>query len=83
MLALVGVAILGAIDGLRERAHRGSGTRRFKLVWQTAVAVLAAWYIQRHFEFTAVNLPFAGDRGRGAVIFVLFVAFVHRRTEHP
>ncbi|MEX0710625.1 MAG: phospho-N-acetylmuramoyl-pentapeptide-transferase [Chloroflexota bacterium] len=76
MLALVGVAILGAIDDF-VNARTGIGVRgRFKLVWQTAVAVLAAWYIQRHFEFNSVNIPFAGEIVVGGLIFVLFIAFV-------
>jgi phospho-N-acetylmuramoyl-pentapeptide-transferase len=76
MLALVGVAILGAIDDF-VNVRTGIGVRgRFKLVWQTAVAVLAAWYIQRHFEFNSVNIPFAGEVVVGGLIFVLFVAFV-------
>jgi phospho-N-acetylmuramoyl-pentapeptide-transferase len=76
MLALVGVAILGAIDDF-VNARTGIGVRgRFKLVWQTAVAVLAAWYIQRHFEVISVNIPFAGEIVVGALLFILFVAFV-------
>jgi phospho-N-acetylmuramoyl-pentapeptide-transferase len=76
MLALVGVAILGAIDDF-VNAHTGIGVRgRFKLVWQTTVGLLAAWYIQRHFGFTEVNIPLAGEVAVGGVIFVLFVAFV-------
>jgi len=76
MLALVGVAILGAIDDF-VNAHTGNGVRgRFKLVWQTTVGLLAAWYIQRHFEFTTLNIPFAGELAVGGVVFVLFVAFV-------
>jgi phospho-N-acetylmuramoyl-pentapeptide-transferase len=76
MLALVGVAILGAIDDF-VNARTGIGVRgRFKLVWQTAVAVLAAWYIQRHFEFNSVNIPFAGELVVGGLVFVLFIAFV-------
>lgn len=76
MLALVGVAILGAIDDF-VNAHTGIGVRgRFKLVWQTTVALLAAWYIQRHFGFTEVNIPFAGELAVGGILFVVFVAFV-------
>ena len=76
MLALVGVAILGAIDDF-VNAKTGIGVRgRFKLIWQTVVAVLAAWYIQRHFEITSVNVPFAGELAIGGLLFVLFVAFV-------
>jgi phospho-N-acetylmuramoyl-pentapeptide-transferase len=76
MLALVGVAILGAIDDF-VNARTGIGVRgRFKLVWQTAVAILAALYIQRHFEFNSVNIPFAGELVLGGLLFILFVAFV-------
>jgi phospho-N-acetylmuramoyl-pentapeptide-transferase len=76
MLALVGVAILGAIDDF-VNARTGVGVRgRFKLIWQTTVALLAAWYIQRHFEYISVNIPFAGELVIGGLLFVLFVAFV-------
>ena len=76
MLALVGVAILGAIDDF-VNTRTGIGVRgRFKLIWQSGVAVLAAFYIQRHFELTTVNIPFAGELAIGEIAFVLFVAFV-------
>jgi phospho-N-acetylmuramoyl-pentapeptide-transferase len=83
MLALVGVAILGAIDDF-VNVHTGIGVRgRFKLVWQTVVALLAAFYIQRHFAIPGVNisfisvpLAFDGEVVIGGVLFVLFVAFV-------
>jgi phospho-N-acetylmuramoyl-pentapeptide-transferase len=83
MLALVGVAILGAIDDF-VNVHTGIGVRgRFKLVWQTAVALLAAFYIERHFAIPGVNIsfisvpiPFVGEVIIGGVLFVLFVAFV-------
>jgi len=84
MLALVGVAILGAIDDF-VNIHTGIGVRgRFKLVWQTVVALLAAFYIERHFGIgTGINIssisvpiPFAGEIAIGGILFVLFVAFV-------
>ena len=83
MLALVGVAILGAIDDF-VNVHTGVGVRaRFKLAWQTVVALLAAFYIQRHFAIPGVNIsfismpnPLGGDVVIGGVLFVLFVAFV-------
>jgi len=76
MLALVGVAILGAIDDF-VNARSGFGMRgRYKLVWQTVVAVLAAFYIQRHFDITAINIPFLGEVVIGGVLFIGFVAFV-------
>jgi phospho-N-acetylmuramoyl-pentapeptide-transferase len=75
MLALVGVGILGAIDDY-VNARSGFGVRgRYKLVWQTVVGVLAAIYIQRHFDITAINVPLIGELAVGAVAVVLFVAF--------
>lgn len=76
MLALVGVGILGAIDDF-VNVRTGIGMRgRWKLVWQTIVAVLAAFYIQRHFFITEINLPPIGQFEIGALAFVLFAAFV-------
>jgi len=76
MLALVGVGILGAVDDF-VNARTGIGVRgRFKLIWQTGVAVLAAFYIQRHFNITAINIPLMGEVVVGALFFVLFTAFV-------
>ena len=76
MLALVGVGILGAVDDF-VNARTGIGMRgRWKLVWQTVVALLAAFYIQRHFDITVLNVPFLGEIVVGAVFFALFMAFV-------
>jgi phospho-N-acetylmuramoyl-pentapeptide-transferase len=76
MLTLVGVGILGAVDDY-VNAQTGIGMRgRSKLVWQTVVAVFAAWYIQRHFAITAINIPLAGDLAIGPILFIVFVAFV-------
>jgi phospho-N-acetylmuramoyl-pentapeptide-transferase len=76
MLALVGVGILGAIDDY-VNVRSGVGMRgRWKLVWQTAVALLAAFYIQRHFNITVLNVPFLGDVVVGGLFFALFMAFV-------
>ena len=75
MLTLVGVGILGAIDDF-VNARTGFGVRgRYKLVWQTVVSVLAAVYIQRHFDITAINVPLVGELGIGAIAVVVFVAF--------
>jgi phospho-N-acetylmuramoyl-pentapeptide-transferase len=75
MLTLVGVGILGAIDDY-VNIQTGFGVRgRYKLVWQTAVAILAAVYIQRHFDITAINVPLLGELAVGAVAVVAFVAF--------
>ncbi|HEY8179880.1 MAG TPA: phospho-N-acetylmuramoyl-pentapeptide-transferase [Candidatus Limnocylindria bacterium] len=76
MLALVGVGILGAIDDY-VNVRTGLGMRgRWKLIWQTAVALLAAFYVQRHFNITVLNIPFLGEVVVGALIFALFMAFV-------
>ena len=76
MLALVGVGILGAIDDY-VNARTGFGMRgRYKLVWQTAVALLAAFYIQRHFNITSLNIPLVGELVVGGLVFFLFMAFV-------
>ena len=76
MLALVGVGILGAIDDY-VNARTGVGMQgRWKLLWQTVVAVLAAFYVQRHFNITVLNIPFLGELAVGAVLFALFMAFV-------
>ena len=75
MLTLVGVAILGAIDDY-VNTRTGFGVRgRYKLVWQTIISVLAAIYIQRHFDITAINVPLVGELAVGAFVVVAFVAF--------
>lgn len=75
MLTLVGVGILGAIDDY-VNVRSGFGVRgRFKLVWQTVVAILAAVYIQSHFDITAINVPLVGELAIGALAVVAFVAF--------
>ncbi|HET7520878.1 MAG TPA: phospho-N-acetylmuramoyl-pentapeptide-transferase [Candidatus Limnocylindria bacterium] len=76
MLALVGVGILGALDDY-VNVRTGVGMRgRWKLLWQTTVALLAAIYVQRHFDITVLNVPFLGELAVGAVAFALFMAFV-------
>jgi phospho-N-acetylmuramoyl-pentapeptide-transferase len=76
MLTLVGVGILGAVDDY-VNAQTGIGMRgRYKLIWQTVVALLAAWYIQRHFYINEISVPLVGDVGILPILFILFVAFV-------
>ncbi|MGH2428433.1 MAG: phospho-N-acetylmuramoyl-pentapeptide-transferase [Candidatus Limnocylindria bacterium] len=77
MLTLVGVGILGAIDDF-VNVRSGSGMRgRWKLVWQTVVALLAGFYIQRHFNINAINIPLVPEPVIiGGLAFILFVAFV-------
>jgi phospho-N-acetylmuramoyl-pentapeptide-transferase len=75
MLTLMGVGILGAIDDF-VNVRSGIGMRgRWKLVWQTVVAILAGYYIQRHFDITAINVPLLGELAVGAIAVVAFVAF--------
>src|SRR5688500_19338837 len=76
MLTLMGVGILGAIDDY-VNVQTGIGMRgRWKLVWQTVVAVLAGFYIWRHFELTGINVPFLGQIEVIPVLLIFFIAFV-------
>ena len=76
MLTLVGVGILGAIDDF-VNVRTGIGMRgRWKLVWQTAVAILAAFYIWSHFNLTGINIPFLGQFVLAPVLLIGFIAFV-------
>lgn len=76
MLTLVGVGVLGAIDDF-VNVRTGIGMRgRWKLVWQTAVAILAAFYIWRHFDLTGLNVPFLGQFEVMPLLLIGFIAFV-------
>jgi phospho-N-acetylmuramoyl-pentapeptide-transferase len=76
MLTLMGVGILGAIDDY-VNVQTGIGMRgRWKLVWQSVVAVLAGFYIWRHFELTGINVPFVGQIEVIPVLLIFFIAFV-------
>jgi phospho-N-acetylmuramoyl-pentapeptide-transferase len=76
MLTLMGVGILGAFDDY-VNARSGIGMRgRWKLVWQTVVALLAGYYIQRHFELTGLNIPFLGQIEVVPALLIAFIAFV-------
>ena len=76
MLTLVGVGILGAIDDF-VNVRSGVGVRgRWKLVWQTVVAFLAAFYLTNHFDLTAINVPFLGQFVLAPAVLVAFIAFV-------
>ena len=76
MLTLVGVGILGAIDDF-VNVRTGVGMRgRWKLVWQTVVAILAAFYIRRHFDLSGINVPFVGQFEIAPVLLIAFIAFV-------
>ena len=76
MLTLVGVGILGAIDDF-VNVRTGIGMRgRWKLVWLTVVALLAAFYIWRHFDLTGINVPLLGQFEVMPILLIGFIAFV-------
>jgi phospho-N-acetylmuramoyl-pentapeptide-transferase len=76
MLALVGVGILGAVDDF-VNIRTGIGMRgRWKLVWQTVVAILAALYITSHYNLTGLNVPLVGQFEVAFLLLVAFIAFV-------
>jgi phospho-N-acetylmuramoyl-pentapeptide-transferase len=59
VLALIGA--LGAVDDLLN-ARTGIGIRgRHKILWQLVVAVAVAIYVQTHFGFNGLRVPFIGD----------------------
>lgn len=76
MLTLMGVGILGAVDDY-VNVSSGIGMRgRWKLVWQTVVAILAAFYITNHFDLTGINVPFLGQFEIAPVLLIGFIGFV-------
>jgi len=76
LLTLMGVGILGAVDDF-VNVRTGIGMRgRWKLVWQTAVAILAAFYIWRHFDLTGINIPLVGQFEVPGLLLIGFIAFV-------
>jgi phospho-N-acetylmuramoyl-pentapeptide-transferase len=76
MLMLVGVGMLGAIDDF-VNVRTGIGVRgRWKLVWQSVVALLAGWYTVNHFDLGGINVPFVGQFEMAVPLLILFVAFV-------
>ena len=76
MLTLVGVGILGALDDF-VNVRSGIGMRgRWKLVWQSIVAILAALYITNHYNLTGLNIPLVGQVEVASLVLVGFIAFV-------
>lgn len=72
-LGLVGV--LGTADDWLN-ARTGDGIRgRQKLLWQSVVALVVAWQIQRTYQITEVVVPFIGSVGVPVWAYVLFAAF--------
>ncbi len=59
VLAVIGA--LGAIDDFLN-ARTGIGIRgRHKIIWQLIVAIVVAVYVQNHFGFNGVRVPFYGN----------------------
>jgi phospho-N-acetylmuramoyl-pentapeptide-transferase len=75
-LAALGlVGLLGFADDWLN-ASTGDGIRaRQKLLWQTAVAVFAAWQIQRTYAIAAVGVPFVGAVSVAPWVYIVFAAF--------
>ena len=75
LAALAGVGILGAFDDYLN-AKTGEGiTARYKLIWLTAFAFVAAWQIQQTYDITAIAVPFLGAVPIDPAVYVAFGAF--------
>ena len=75
LVALGFVGLLGAADDYLN-AKTGEGIRaRQKLLWQTVVAVAAAWQIQSTYNLQGFRVPFVGDVFVDPALYVAFAAF--------
>ena len=75
LAALAGVGLLGAFDDYLN-ARTGEGIKaRWKLLWLTAVAIVAAWQIQQTYDITAIAVPFVGAVTVDPRVYVVFAAF--------
>ena len=73
--ALASVGLLGAFDDYLN-ARTGEGIKaRWKLLWLTAVAIVAAWQIQQTYDITAIAVPFVGAVAVDPRVYVAFAAF--------
>ncbi|HEY3522191.1 MAG TPA: phospho-N-acetylmuramoyl-pentapeptide-transferase [Candidatus Limnocylindrales bacterium] len=73
LLALVG--LLGAFDDYLN-ARTGEGIRaRQKLIWQSVVAIFAAFQIQQTYDITGIRVPFVGAVEINQWVYVAFAAF--------
>ncbi len=71
LLALLGVGLLGAFDDWLN-ARTGDGiSPRMKITWQLAVSVISAIYLQQHFAFSSVVVPFVGEVSIGVVPWIV------------
>jgi phospho-N-acetylmuramoyl-pentapeptide-transferase len=75
LATLVVVGALGtADDWLNARTGDGISARQ-KLLWQTAVALFAAWQIQDTYQITALFAPFVGPIDIPPWLYILLAAF--------
>ncbi len=75
LATLASVGLLGAVDDyLNARTSEGISARQ-KLLWQTVVAVAAAWQIQSTYQITGIRVPFIGEVAVDPLIYVPFAAF--------
>jgi phospho-N-acetylmuramoyl-pentapeptide-transferase len=75
LATLVVVGALGtADDWLNARTGDGISARQ-KLLWQTAVALFAAWQIQDTYQITALFAPFVGTIDIPPWLYILLAAF--------
>jgi phospho-N-acetylmuramoyl-pentapeptide-transferase len=75
LAALAGVGLLGAFDDYLN-ARTGEGIKaRWKLLWLTAVAIIAGWQIQQTYDITAIAVPFVGAVSIDPRVYVAFAAF--------
>jgi len=75
---LAALGLVGALGFADDwlNAKTGDGIRaRQKLLWQTAVAVFAAWQIQRTYDIAAVGVPFVGAVPIAPWLYIAFAAF--------
>jgi phospho-N-acetylmuramoyl-pentapeptide-transferase len=70
LLALLGVSLVGAFDDwLNARTGDGISARQ-KLAWQIVVAIIAAIYLQQHFAFASLVVPFVGEVGIAPLLWI-------------
>jgi len=75
LATLAFVGLLGAADDYLN-ARTGEGIRaRQKLLWQSVVAIAAAWQIQSTYALTGFRVPFVGDVTIDPWLYVAFAAF--------
>ena len=75
---LAALGLVGALGFADDwlNASTGDGIRaRQKLLWQTVVAVFAAWQIQRTYDIAAVGVPFVGAVPIEPWLYIAFAAF--------